>query len=157
MVWMHSKTFGTSQLGTTLSTKQEVISLYMGVSATPPPSRPVPLMTIAPWRDQRSSGHVFRGKALSWKLDLLHGGDLQHRRKRLGGHWSRLPPKNVPSGLVVCGCTCWYEVVYTMTFCCWPSAVMIPAGSGLADGGRKVYVKETGLQDTENRTHSDYW
>lgn len=35
--------------------------------------------------------------------------------------------------------TCWYEVVYTMTFSCWPSAVIIPAGSGFADENNKTY------------------
>lgn len=33
-----------------------------------------------------------------------------------------------------------------MTFCCWPSAVMSPAGSGFADVGEKVDFNETELQ-----------
>lgn len=36
--------------------------------------------------------------------------------------------------------TCWYEVVYTITFCCCPSAVMIPAGSGFAEEEKYLVI-----------------
>lgn len=45
---MHSKTFGTSQLETTLSTEQVVISLYMRVSADASPPPPCPSDNLYP-------------------------------------------------------------------------------------------------------------
>lgn len=33
-----------------------------------------------------------------------------------------------------------------MTFCCWPSAVIIPAGSGFADEKRNVSFIENNLE-----------
>lgn len=48
--------------------------------------------------------------------------------------------------LLLCLITCWYEVVYTITFCCWPSAVIIPAGSGFADEKRNMSIKENNLE-----------
>lgn len=192
MLWMHSKSFGTSQLETTLSNEPVVISLYMRVSAIAAPSLaphllPDNLIAFAPGWGQRSSGEHWADvwplrsgpgrKASSWKLDLLYSRNLQQPIKTefvsmscsTGGSYQNTDFTGVPFlglqhfshrllGIItgtlnltpqteylscecVCGpsvCfTCWYEVVYTMTFCCCPSAVIIPAGSGFAGRGEK--------------------
>lgn len=83
-------------------------------------------------------------EASSWKLDLLHGGNLEHRHRWFSWrHHSDQYWNSVSCCCLAVAFTCWYEVVYTMTFCCWPSAVMIPAGSGFADVGEKMDFNQT--------------
>lgn len=104
---IQKKTFGTSQLETTfcffLSTEQVVIFFLCTWGSPPsqpsPFSRPDPFWPCSCWGGGGGPGLVVKpgwgaavfGAQLSWKLDLLHGGNLQQ------GNETRQEALSVPS------------------------------------------------------------